>query len=526
MLHKPHLIAKYTLSFIGLTVLVLGVLLFINPSAIFPDPSWGFQVMRSRQAGGGFNMLMHPDHNDIAKNTGEFLSWWSPGQYLVPYFFISIFKINIGQATAMTITLCQLLGLAGFYSFFKKAGFSPLVNALSLLIIICQQAFFSPYIFYNGGESLLFAFLGWFLYGCVSLDKPGWKLVLFVLLSGWIGFICKSSFIWMYAAGLLFLWVRLSAGQKNIWGWIIKGLWPGIPAVVSVAVIYVLYLSKGGNPSSGSYGFELSLQAIAFPLAAPLLSGFSIDDLANGLLYHNDVAILSPTTAYVVLGFAAVISAGIIYKIWVRIPNQSYKLLLIIFYLVSVLFFGSAYLRKLDISYESRHFRIVGLLIIPGVLYLLSQLNAAYKAIFAAAILFITFFSVRFYSLSYIALKTETAHGPSGIAQQFIDQPSMDYITMLDQHNKNAVFVFLSPDLGLEVQHNRVITSQVLNQDISLNFDESVYKGHAGPLYILMPSEYIGIRANVILKCFPGYKGFSLKELSDDYVLYFATQAR
>jgi hypothetical protein len=45
-------------------------------------------------------------------------------------------------------------------------------------------------------------------------------------------------------------------------------------------------------------------------------------------------------------------------------------------------------------------------------------------------------------------------------------------------------------------------------------------------LYILMPHDYIGIRANVILKSFPGYKGFSLKELSDNYVLYFATEAR
>jgi hypothetical protein len=517
---------KYILAFVAIAVLVLAVLLFVSPAAIFPDPSWGFQVMRSMQKGGSFNHLISPDHGNIARNTAVFLSWWSPGQYLVPYFFIKLAGVNIGYATAITITLCQFIGLAGFYAFFRKGGFSPLVSALSLLFIIFQQAFFSPYIFYNGGESLLFAFSGWFLYGCLALDKPDLKLVVFVLLSGLIGFICKSSFIWMYAAALLFIWIRLCRGEKNILNWFIKGLWPGIPALISIAAIYVFYLSKGGNPSSDSHGFKLSFDALAYPLASPILAGFSADDLANGLVYHNDTAILSPTVADVLLGLFAVLSVWLTYVIWKWLPHYAYKLLLILFYLVSIIFFGSAYLRQVDISYEARHFRIIGLLITPGVVYLISRLRFGYRVAFAALAVFIAFFSLRFYSLSYIALRTETARGPSGIAQQFIDQPSLNYITALDKKNKDAIFVFLSPDLTLEIQNNRVITMEALNKDISIDFDEAVYKGHAGPLYILMPSDYIGIRANVLLKCFPGYKGFSLKELSEDYVLYFATQAR
>jgi FtsH-binding integral membrane protein len=194
---------KFILSIIGIAAVVLGVLLYLTPAAIFPDPSWGFQVMRSMELGGGFNMITTPDPTNLAKNTSWFLTWWSPGQYLVPYFFKVIFAVNTGQAAAITTTVCQIIGLAGFYAFFKKAGFGPLISALSLGLIVCQQAFFNPYIFYNGGEVLLFAFLGWFLYGCIALDKPGIKLALFVLFTGWIGFICKSSFIWMYAAGLL-----------------------------------------------------------------------------------------------------------------------------------------------------------------------------------------------------------------------------------------------------------------------------------------------------------------------------------
>src|SRR5437879_7234638 len=111
-------------------IVVLGTLLFINPPSVFPDPANGFLVMRSMEMGNGFNLMISPDQGDISKNTAEFLTWWSPGQYLVPYAFKLLFGFNTGQASALTITLCQLLGVCGFYSFFKKIGFSPLISAI------------------------------------------------------------------------------------------------------------------------------------------------------------------------------------------------------------------------------------------------------------------------------------------------------------------------------------------------------------------------------------------------------------
>lgn len=526
MSRRTNPIHEFILLVLFVFVAVLGIVLCITPAAIFPDPSWGFQVLRSMQMGSAFNTVVKPDPQNIALNIKEFVSWWSPGQYLVPYFFKWMLNITTGQATAITTALCQLLGLGGFYVFFKKAGFSRLISALSLVLIICQQAFFTPYIFYNGGEVLLFAFAGWFLYGCISFNKPGIILVLFVLLSGWIGFLCKSSFIWMYAAGLLAIWFHLSQHQKNIGGWIIRGFWLGIPALISVVAIYHFYLSKGGNPSSNGHGLKLSWETLSFPIASPLLAGFSADDLAHGLIFHNDTPIFSPLWAIIILLVLALLSLLLICLIWRYVPNKHYKMILLTFYVISILFFGTAYLLRMDISYESRHFRIIGLIIAPGILYLFSRFKPAYRVALGLVVLFIAFFSLRYYIISYNGIKNHTARGSSGIAQQFIDQPTLNYITKLDRKSKDAIFVFTSPDLGLDIQHNRIITLEPLNSDISINFDEYVHKGHAGPLYIIMPAEYIGIRASVILKCFPGYKGFSLKELSNNYVLYFATEAR
>ncbi|TSD65855.1 hypothetical protein FFF34_000195 [Inquilinus sp. KBS0705] len=516
---------RFILLAIGLLVVVLGIVSFIQPAAIFPDPSWGFWVLRSMQMGAAFNTLISVNPENVATNVSEFLSWWSPGQYLVPYFFKALLGLNTGQATAVTTTVCQLTGLAGLYFFFKKAGFSSLIATLSLVVVICQQAFLTPYIFYNGGETLLFAFAGWFLYGCLVFDKPNLKLVLFVLLSGWIGFICKSSFIWMYAAGLLFIWLQLCKDQQGFGKWIIKGLWPGIPAVISVAVIYALYLSKGNNPSSDTAGLKLSWETFTFPLASPLLAGFSVDDVFHGLILNNDVPLLNYTGAIVVLVISAVLSILLMRAIYKKVP-QKYGLLLVVFYGVSILFFGYAFLRQMAISFEGRHFRMIGLLVTPGAVYLFSQFKPTYRTIAVTAIMVIAVFTIRFYVKAMSVLRDDCAYGPSGIAQQFIDQPSLDYVTQLDKQNKKALFVFTSPDLGLEITHNRVINLEPLNDDISINFDSYVHKGFGGPIYILLPAKYIGIRASVILKCFPGYKGFTFKQLSDDYVLYYATLPR
>jgi hypothetical protein len=517
---------RIVLFAVFLFVAVIGLLVMVTPAAIFPDASWGFQILRSMQLGAPFNTLMRPSHDNIASNAGEFISWWSPGQYLIPYFFKSVFGLNTGHAASLTTAFCQLTGLVGFYLFFKRAGFTPLISALSLVVIICQQAFFIPYIFYIGGETLLFAFAGWFLYGCLLVDKPNWKVVIFVLLSGWIGFICKSSFIWIYAAGLLFIWIRLCSDIKGVKSWLFRGFWVGVPAVIAVVIIYVLYLSKGLNPSSGSNGIDLRLRTLAFPIASPILAGFSADDLVNGFYFHNDAAILSPLLADIIVYMLAALSILLVSAICLHVPNKSYRLSLIIFYAVSIVFFASAFIRKLDISYESRHFRIIGALITPGILSLFARYKLIYRICLCLVIVIIGYFPLHFYTTGYKGLKVAAAYGTSGIGQQFIDQQSLDYIKSLDDKNRNAIFVFFSADLGLEIQHNRIITLPELNKDLNIDFEEYLHKGHAGPLYILMPSDYVGIKANVILKAFPGYKGFSLKELSDNYVLYFTTEAR
>jgi hypothetical protein len=518
LISKPRLLLYPAVMLIA----ILGVLIVICPPALFPDPSWGFQVMRCMQQGGGFNLATTPNPADISKNVTVFLTWWSPGQYLLPYGFVKLLGLNGGHAAGVTIIFCDLLGILGFYTFFKKVGFSKQVAALSIAFIACQQFFFIPYVFYNGGETLLFGFLGWFLYGCFCFNKIDYKLIGFVLLSGWVGFFCKSAFLWMYAAGMLCLWVNLSAGGRPLKTWLINGLSIGVPAAVSLLTIYKLFLSKGSNPATASKGLHFTTEAFGFPLASPLLSGFSFDDMLHGLIYHADKPLLSAAQSIFVLIALALISMAVFIAILRLIQQPQYKLVVAAFYGVSCLFFFSVFLRQLDISYEGRHFRIVGLLFIPGVLYFFTQFRPAFKVIFLILWGFIGFTSLRYFIGNYKYNVKVSAHGPTGFSQLFADQQAMDYLQLLDgQHHNDAVFVFTSADLGLEIMHNRMITLDAPDDNGNQTYvADNEHDGYAGPLYILLPAYYI-TNGNALLveQAFPAYRHFEIKQLSKNYVV-------
>src|ERR1700753_2528591 len=149
---KKNNIHQIILIIIGMLVLIMGIILFFIPPALFPDPSQGFQVLQSMHHGSGFNNLVAPDQSDISQNYSQFLTWWSPWQYLAPYFLQLITGLNLAHGIVITTILAELLGLTGLYFFFRKIGFTPLIAAISLLFIVCQAVFMVPHVYYSGGE--------------------------------------------------------------------------------------------------------------------------------------------------------------------------------------------------------------------------------------------------------------------------------------------------------------------------------------------------------------------------------------
>jgi len=345
--------------------------------------------------------------------------------------------------------------------------------------------------------------------------------MVFLFLAGILGFVCKSSALWMYAAGMACVWLNISTGKK-LETWIRNGILLVIPAGAALTTIYLEYLSKGANPSSAAGAWLFKPETLSYPLASPLLSGLSVDELFNGLIYHPDVPIISYQLSIVIIVALAIGSLLLMRSIVRHIPNKNYTLVFLVFYIASTVFFSYLYLKQATITFEGRHFRIMGILAIPGLVYLISKSKMARIAF---TIIWIAFIGWEFtYFTHGYSVNRGAAHGVSGLAQQGYDQESITELTKLDaQHPNQAVFVITGSDLGVEIIHNRVITLDVGDMTPE-DFTDLSYSGKAGSIYMLMPQAYVqnGMAAR-IAKSFKNYQQFTVKKLSKEFYLYTAS---
>jgi len=324
----------------------------------------------------------------------------------------------------------------------------------------------------------------------------------------------------MYAAGLACVWINISKNKK-LQQWLLNGVLLAIPAIAALAIIYIGYLSKGTNPSNAGAGWLVKPETFSFPLAAPLLSGLSVDEMVNGLIYHPDVPLISRGLSLAIIFILAIGSLLLLKSIIRKIPHKSYALAFGMFYLAGTLFLSYLYLEQATVTFEGRHFRIIGILTIPGIVYLLHQTKAA-KSILYVLFAGFTIWSAVYFVHGYI-VNYQAPHGASGLAQQAYDKPTLDAIATLDAHHNDAIFVINSPDLGVEILHNRVITLDIGDMDAE-DFTELTNAGKTGTIYMLMPENYVknGVAAK-IAKSFTGYHQFSIKQLSNDFYLYSAS---
>ncbi len=262
-------------------------------------------------------------------------------------------------------------------------------------------------------------------------------------------------------------------------------------------------------------------ETFSFPLASPILSGFSVDELFDGLIYQPDGPVISYHLAVFILVILAFCSIAAVIFIVRFSPGKKYTLAIFVFYVFGTIFFSYMYLKQTAISYEARHFRIIGILFIPGFIYLLFKTKITKVLFFIMWIIFIHA-GFNFFINEFEANK-QASRGNSGISQQLYDEATLNEIVKIDRdHHNNAIFVVMSSDIAAEISNNRVITittEDMTSQDLS----KLKYEGKAGSIYILIPNEFVANgKGLAIIKSFTGYNQFAFKQLSPDYRLYFA----
>src|ERR1044071_8727383 len=97
-----------------LFLLLPGLTLFFAPLVLSTDSLYGFLAYKGSMQTGSFNMIADVSPNNINLVQKEFVSWWSPGQWVVPGLIHYVTGIKLGLASIITTLLFAAAGMAGY----------------------------------------------------------------------------------------------------------------------------------------------------------------------------------------------------------------------------------------------------------------------------------------------------------------------------------------------------------------------------------------------------------------------------
>lgn len=322
---KTGCVAPYILFLIPAVFFVIA--LFVRSEMTF-DSAYGFIVLRSMMAGGPFNYVPTPDPENIANNIETFLTWWSPGQYLVPGIFIRI-GANYGLAISLTTLLATLAGVLGWLRFAGSFDVSCFVLTLFAAGLVTFRYATVPFTAYGGGDTILVGLLPWVLVGlrwaiargpvtCFAVTVLSFALIFVAKLSGLVAFTATVT-----AVSLSELLHR-------------RRITPSVLAMAAGsgaagAVFSVFWLTRGLTPVSGS-AYAVSGPALWFPVAAAAFSGFSGLDILQDI-YVNARQWLNPTeperagNIFIAVSSDALGPLGLLILgwVWLRLRHTGYR---------------------------------------------------------------------------------------------------------------------------------------------------------------------------------------------------------
>jgi hypothetical protein len=264
------------------------ILSFYTPFPLInSDSVHGFEVMNGYYWTGKWNTtLLFNDNTHLLYE--KFLTWWSPGQWMVPMFFIKVFHLKIGSALVLINFLCTSLGTIGYFLVFKKYGFDRSVIWISVTGILLSSPVLPGFYYYAGGESLNFMIFPWIIVMQNLLVRKFWKFI-FPGLILFISFLCKLQML-IVVPPLLFLLVFTQKEDLNFGSRPrLRNYLPFFISVIPILLlIYFNFISSGDTPLHSIKQFSPNLVNFLFPLASPFISVYFFDTL-HYFLFRNSI---------------------------------------------------------------------------------------------------------------------------------------------------------------------------------------------------------------------------------------------
>jgi hypothetical protein len=508
------------LAFILCGLLTLTGLLV--PLSLGQDPSQGVMEWRTLAAGGPMNSIITPDPADISRDRATLVTWWSPGQYLIPGIF-TLLGIRLGTAFTITVGVSLLSCLLGWIHVAKHFALGPRTATLAVLFIATFRYSTLSFGIYNGGEILLQGITPWLiLAGCRAPAMSALRAAGLVCLAIWIAFFAKLTGVMVASAALFAGAVEALIRLRRITAGMVGG---AVGAILALGALYVAWFSRGTTPASGT-GWSFRFGDVFFALAAPWGAGISWGDMLAALLrrsvLHGELATFdaraitggdpSAITWFFlppVLVFATVILKG-----WhLRANDANLSRLLMItacFYIVCAMAMSAIYLKGGDVNFEDRHLRSAGTLIFVCVLAVVGRLPQKSVYRFTAGIFCVFMALYGCISLAYRAWSTKQGEIDhySRTRQPIVDRQAIEFAKVaFAREGRDSVFVLPSAEIACVFLPGARILTNLIEFESEAVISARTYRGRVpGRLYVIMPTRIAqSVKGTLLLKEFIDY---------------------
>jgi len=511
---NPKISCRMVYILLLVPVMLFIISLFIRPQMTF-DSAYGFLALRSMLDGGSFNYVTSPDPGNIANNIETFLTWWSPGQYLVPGTFVWL-GANYGLAISLTTLLATVIGVLGWAQIARSFDVPYFVLFLFILGLVTFYYATVPFSIFNGGDVVLFAVLPWSL-SALQWAAQKWPAVSFTIsvLSAALLFFAKLSGIIVFAATVAGISFLDLLRRRRVTSPLVA-MWAG--SAVAALFIVAFWLARGATPA-GATRLVFSWPAISFPVAAAVFSGFSALNFLQDLnlliwrLLHLSAPII-PEIAFnnydsYVLGPLGLLLMG---WVWFRLRDTRYRAMatclfpIIAFYIAA---YVVMYVRNGTIvSFEERYFYFAGIPFFLLLLVTMDQWHGSYAR--AIPILIVGMFAA--YGLiayAHDVLRSRHYDQASGTAMRVVPPGVLAYLrSEMAVHNwPNAIAVVPLPEAAVGLPRFRILFDWQLLESSSLeDIARQRWSGRTDKIFLIMNENMLDDgKAETVLKVFVDY---------------------
>jgi len=504
-------------ALIAVHVVFLATALIERPK-VDSDASAGMLVLRSMERGARWNCAIEPDPGNIAHDRQEFLTWWSPGQYLA-VFPLHRLGASWGVAIAATTFLCSLCGIFGYWWLYRGLGFSEATSAWATAALAVTWHVTRDYGEFPGGELPLFAVSPWLVGGITRLRPLGLRSLLPFAAIYLFGAMTKLSFCVTAAAalaGVACVDFFSAPGGRRLAS---IAAWAAGMVLAGHALVWLVFLRHGANPGGlGAHG-EPWWYVLPAVLILPVGSVLGLGSLLSRLfLFPGHALLASQTSLAPVLWILVPVAAVAYWALAERAPLPGgYRLMLAGMAGTYVAVLGTLIVAGAPISLEDRQFFPVGAMILPAIVELARSGSARVWRVAARAGLMLACAYGLVAFVVHARQQSRTANvGRSGITQHIISREAMSVLHALDDRDPTATAGTLiyvpSPEISFELQRVRVMSTSDL-----MAFPEDLRRRSLHgrvPLLVVLSNPVLeaGGRDEIVRRSFADYSPSSWKQ--------------